>query len=69
MTDSALLELRIAMAHLFVQHGANLSPERCLVCGLNVRDPVHATKNIERQRKRGDSRMAAVVMNRRELQP
>lgn len=68
---SALLELRIAMAHDFVDRGpnGNLPKECCLVCGLDIYNPVHAEKNINRQKKQGDSHIQNVITTRSIYKP
>ena len=64
MTISALLDLRIAMAHY---HIPKLVPhlDECSICGLDISDPVHAIKNINRQRQTS-SIVAAAIPNRKE---
>lgn len=58
---SELLTLRIAMAHI---HVANSKDDACDLCGLDLRNPVHATVNISRQKAMG-SKICHILLDRR----
>ncbi len=50
--SSSLFTLRVAMAHQFIQRGANgnLPKHCCLACGLSSNDKVHDLRYVKAQR-------------------
>ena len=62
---SELLKLRIAMAHYHVVSYPKPkdNPDACEICGLDLRNPIHSYRHIDRQRKYG-SKVATIIANR-----
>ena len=67
MTDSKLLDLRIAMAHYSVPRSL-LNKDVCGICGLSAFDPVHDSHNVDRQR-RADTSIVSIIMANRRVDP